>query len=273
MVERRDYQRYLRAASDARAVDAKSLRALNALLPAPPPAATLWTQGGMLVASALLPMGMWLFGKLDPLGVLLLFFAEGAVYALAVVARILFTAAPPATSEAPRVITALGYALWHGMVWSGLILLALALVAPKPEGMPFAAWLLGIATRFKIMAMWLPALNIALFLAQDVVRRSDYIDAYLERGPREIARNGYVYPMGLGFLIASALALGLFWTQTFGSSMSGLSDLIPASFLALWLIGWRTAMQLLNLTTPLWARRTADVVESVENSLQTARRN
>lgn len=263
-VEPRDYHRYLRAGAVVNQGDSRALRGLAALLPQPPPAATLWTQGGMLVASALLPLLMWVFGRLDPLEVVLLYLAEGTAYALAVLARILLTAAPPGSGEAARALTAAGYALWHGAVWGGLVLLTLYCTAPKPSTLAFADWLRGFVARFGADAMWLPALTTAAFLAQDVIRRSDYIDAYLELGPRETARYGYVYPMALTFLLVSAFFLQWMWQ---GDDLDAAHGVIPAAFLAAWLVGWRLLLQLLNLTMPLWALGMTRATERFEQAM------
>lgn len=269
MTEPRDYQHFLRAGAEVKPGERPvGLRTLAALLPAPPPAARLWTQGGLLLASALLPALLWLAGKLDPLDVILLYLAEGSCYALCVLARILFTAAP-SPGERPRLATALGYALWHGAVWGGLALAALACVSPKPAAVPFATWLTGFPDHFRAAAIWLPALATAMFLSLDVIRRSDYIDAYLELGPRETARYGYVYPMALAFLLVSALGLRVMLQ---GEALETSHGLIPPAFLALWLIGWRVALQLLNLTLPLWGRGMARFEDRFERAMTDAGR-
>lgn len=259
-IEPRDYFPFLRAADTERPADSQSMRSLMALLPTAPPAATLWTQGGMLIASALLPLGLWLLGRFDSIQVLLLYFAEGAVYSLAVTARVLFTAAQPPSGEASRVLTALRYLLWHTAVWSGLILLTLALVAPKLGGIPFPTWLVGFAARFKESGMWLSALVTGSFITQDVVRRSDYLDARLEKGPREIARYGYSYPWGLGLLLFPAIALHL---SAVGFEPKQGIAIISGAFLALWLIAWRTVLQLSGLLLPLWGRAIPSAMDEV----------
>ncbi|MBS0583193.1 MAG: hypothetical protein JSS42_08845 [Proteobacteria bacterium] len=270
-VEPRDYQRYLRASAGVDQGDSRALRGLAALLPQPPPNAALWAQAGMLLASAVLPLLMWGLGKLEPLDVILLYFAEGTCYALCVLVRIVVTAAPPGMGEAPRTVTAAGYALWHGAVWSALILIALYCMAAKPSALPMADWLGGFGARFGEGAMWLPVLSTAAFLVRDVVHRSDYIDAYLDLGPRQTARYGYIYPMALAFLLGSAFLLRWMWL---GEDLDATHGVVPAAFLAAWLIGWRLALQLLNLTTPLWARSMARATERFEQTItQQDRRN
>lgn len=245
------------------------MRSMVHLLPAPPPAATLWSQGGFLVANALLPLALWIFGRLDPLGVILLYLAEGSAYSLAVVARVLFTASAPSDpDERPRVVTALGYAIWHSVVWAGLAIGVLACVAPTPGSLSIGQWLLGMSLRFGERTMALPALATAAFIALDAVRRSDFIDAYLELGPRETARYGYGYPFALMFLLGSALLLRF---TVMGGDPDALDrgvPLIAPTFFAFWLIGWRVLMQLLNLTLPLWGRGLARFEGRFEQAMQ-----
>ena len=137
MVERRDYQAFLRATANEKA----SMRSVAALLPAAPPRATLWTQAGLLVASSLLPLALWVPGRLDATGVVLLYLLEGFIYGVAVGARVLFTAAAGGPHERPRALTALVYLLWHSLLWSALGLGTLALLAPDTGGTAFASWL------------------------------------------------------------------------------------------------------------------------------------
>jgi hypothetical protein len=265
MVQPRDYQSFLRAGASAQAAGRPiGMRSLATLLPAPPPAATLWSQGGLLVASALLPAGLWLLGKLDPLDVILLYLAEGTLYGLMVLARILFTARAPVAGERRRVATALAYLVWWGTVWGGLMFAALVCAAPKASGMPWVDWLGGLLAHFAAPAMWAPTSTIAVFLGVDVVRRSDYIDAYLELGARETARYGYVYPMALAFLLGSALVLRVMLQ---GESLDASTGLVPAAFLAPWMIGWRTLLQVSNLTLPRWGRGLARLEERIAQAV------
>ena len=81
MVEPRDYDQFLKAKPDG------PLGTSFGLLPQPPPAATLWTEAIALVTSALLPLGLWVGGWLDPLDVILLYLAAGTSYSLAIAAR------------------------------------------------------------------------------------------------------------------------------------------------------------------------------------------
>ncbi|MEO7323999.1 MAG: hypothetical protein ABIW82_04145 [Dokdonella sp.] len=265
MTDPRDYQPFLRASAGEKT----SLRSMVHLLPAPPPAATLWSRGGFLVANALLPLALWLFGRLDPLGVILLYLAEGTAYSVAVFARVLFTASAASDSdERPRAWTALGYAVWHSVVWGGLAIGALACVAPKPGSFPVTQWLLGMATRFDERSMALPALATALFIGLDALRRSDFIDAYLPLGPRETARYGFVYPFALIFLLGSALLIRF---TLMGGDLDALDrgvPLIAPTFFAFWLIGWRVLMQLLNLTLPRWGRGLARFEGRFEQAMQ-----
>ena len=168
MTEPRDYQPFLKAEPGRR------LKDTFALLPAPPSRATLWTQSSGLVASALLPLGLWVWGWLDPLDVALLYFAEGAFYCLAVAARILFTAAADDSSARPRAVTALIYLLRHGAIWSALVLVTLACIEPNAQGsMRISEWVGAILARFREPSMWLPAVVTAVALAQDAIRHSD----------------------------------------------------------------------------------------------------
>ncbi|MEO5560033.1 MAG: hypothetical protein ABIO49_09275 [Dokdonella sp.] len=272
MTDPRDYQPFLRASADEKS----SMRSMVHLLPVPPPAATLWSQGGFLVANALLPLALWLFGRLDPIDVILLYLVEGAAYSAAVIARILFTASAASDpDERPRVLTALGYAIWHSVVWAGLAIGVLACVAPKPGTLPIAQWLFAMATRLEERSMVLPALATAVFIGLDAVRRSDFIDAYLELGPRETARYGYGYPVALIFLLGSALLLRF---TVMGGDLDALDrgvPLIAPTFLAFWLVGWRVLMQLLNLTLPRWGRGLARFEGRFEQAMHppTQRRN
>jgi hypothetical protein len=265
MPDPRDYQRFLRASAGPKT----SMRSMVHLLPAPPPAATLWSQGGLLAASALLPLVLWMLGRLAPLDVVLLYLAEGASYGGAVVARVALTAAPPAgDDERPRLATAVFYAIRYGAVWSGLALVTLACIAPKPAATAIGEWLVELLMHFGDRTMWLPALATTAFLWLDVARRSDYIDAYLELGPRETARYGYVYPFALIFLLGSALASRLVVTGGELDSGGRGAPLMPPAFLAFWLIGWRTLMQLSNLTLPLWGRGLARFEGRFEQAMQ-----
>lgn len=253
MVERRDYQAFLRATANEKA----SMRSVAALLPAAPPRATLWTQAGLLVASSLLPLALWVPGRLDATGVVLLYLLEGFIYGVAVGARVLFTAAAGGPHERPRALTALVYLLWHSLLWSALGLGTLALLAPDTGGTAFAPWLRMLAAQFHHSALWMPAAATAFFLAQDVVQRSDYIDAYLEFGPREVARYGYTYPFAL---IALLLGASVLWFLLLGHQPESQPVGTPAmspTFFAAWLIAWRTGWALLNLTLPLWGRALA----------------
>ena len=270
MVEPRDYQKFLRESAAAQAsARAPGMRGLASLLPAPPPAATLWSQGGLLIASAVLPAFLWLLGKLDPLDVILLYLAEGTSYGLAVIARILLTAAPPTGGERPRAVTALSYAFWWGIVWGGLALAAVACVSPKAGGASMSEWLSSLLVRFGATPMWMAAAATTALLWLDVVRRSDYVDAYLELGPRTTAHYGYVYPMALAFLLGSALFLRIVLQ---GDSLDASHGLIPAAFLALWLIGWRVLLQLMNLTLPFWGRGLARFEHRFEREVTEAKR-
>jgi hypothetical protein len=265
MTDPRDYQPFLRASAGEKT----SMRSMVHLLPAPSPAATLWSQGGFLVANALLPLALWMFGRLDPLDVILLYVAEGTAYSVAVVARILFTASAASDpDERPRMVTALGYAIWHSVVWAGLAIATFACVAPKPALSPITSWLLDLSLRFLERPMWLAALATTVFIGLDAVRRSDFIDAYLELGPRETARYGYGYPFALIFLLASALLIRF---TVIGADLATIDrgvPLIAPAFLAFWLVGWRVLMQLLNLTLPLWGRGLARFEGRFERAMQ-----
>jgi hypothetical protein len=57
-----------------------------------------------------------------------------------------------------------------------------------------------------------------------------------------------------------------------GDSMDMIHGLIPTAFFALWLIGWRTVWQLLNLTLPLWGRGLARVEDRFERTMTETRR-
>jgi hypothetical protein len=269
MPDPRDYQRFLRASAGEKT----SMRSLVHLLPAPPPSATLWGQGGLLVASALLPLALWWVGRLQPLDVILLYLAEGTSYSLAVIARILFTASAPSNpDERPRIITAIGYAIRHSVVWGGLAIGALACVAPKPGTLAAGEWLRSMLMRFGDRSMWLPALATSVFLCLDVARRSDFIDAYLELGPRETARYGYTYAFALIFLLGTALVIRLIVTGGDLDDGGRGAPLVAPAFLAFWLLGWRVLMQLLNLTLPLWGRGMARFEDRFEKALQPGRR-
>jgi hypothetical protein len=253
MVERRDYQAFLRAS----AIEKTSMRKMMALLPAPPPRATLWTQAGLLVASSLLPLALWLPGRLDALGVILLYLVEGLSYGLAVGARVLFTAAPGGTRERPRTLTAIFYLVRHALLWSALGFGTLALLAPDTGGAAFESWLFTLALQLRLPSMWIAAAATAFFLAQDVMQRSDYIDAYLELGPREVARYGYTYPFALVSLVLGATVL---WFLLLGHQPEAQprgTPLMSPTFFAVWLIAWRMGMGLSNLTLPLWGRALA----------------
>ena len=261
VTEPRDYEPFLNAKPGGR------LSGTFALLPAPPPRATLWTQSSGLVASALLPLGLWVVGWLDPLDVVLLYFAEGAFYGLAVAGRILFTAAPDDSSARPRAMTTLIYLFWYGAIWSGLVLLTLFCVAPNAQDMPITEWVGTILARFRERSMWLPAVVTAVALAQDAAQRSDYIDAYLTKGPREVARYGYVYPMALTFLLVTAGALAAVFRGTEIDVGSGLPLIAPV-FFAAWLLGWRLVMQLLTITLPVWGRAMGRDADAIADSLE-----
>ncbi len=263
MTEPRDYQPFLRARPGRR------LKDTFALLPAPPPLATLWTQSSGFVASALLPLGLWAWGWLDPLDVVLLYFAEGTSYCLAVAARILFTAAPDDPSAPPRAMTALTYLVRHGAIWGGLVLLTLVCIAPSAQGMEIIEWAGTILARFRERSMWLPAVVTAAALAQDVALRSDYIDAYLVQGPREVARYGYTYPMALTFLLVTAGVLSVvFHGSELKSGYAPYEAPIAPAFFAAWLLGWRLVMQLLNLTLPIWGRAIGTDADAIADSLE-----
>jgi hypothetical protein len=251
MVERRDYQAFLRASANEKT----SMRSVAALLPAPPPRATLWTQIGLLVVSGFLPVMLWLPGRLDAVDVVLLYLIEGLAYGLAVFARVLFTAAPASNAdERPRVVTAIGYLLWHGVLWAALAWGTLALLAPGIERTIFEPWLRMLLSQLQLPSMWIPAALTAFFLAQDVVQRSDYIDAYLDFGPREVARYGYTYPFALIALLLTACALWFGVLNHGPDSTSRGVPLMSATFLALWLVCWRVGLKVLNLTLPIWGR-------------------
>ena len=115
--------------------------------------------------------------------------------------------------------------------------------------------------------MWLPAALAAFALAQDVARRSDYLDAYLERGPREVARYGYTYPMALAFLFATAELLSLPFARPTTFVFDAIPSIAPALFAA-WLAGWRLVLQLLNVTLPIWGRAMGRRVDALADSLQ-----
>ena len=115
--------------------------------------------------------------------------------------------------------------------------------------------------------MWLPAVVTAVALAQDATRRSDYIDAYLSRGPREVARYGYSYPMALTFLLVTAGAL----SAAFHGAEMKVGDRLPPiapAFFAAWLLGWRLVMLLLNLTLPIWGRAIGRDADAIADSLE-----
>jgi hypothetical protein len=260
VTEPRDYHSFLRAKPGGRLGD------VLALLPAPPPRATLWTQSSRLVGSALLPLGLWIGGWLDPIDVVLLYFAEGAFYCLTVAARILFTAAPGESRARPRVMTTLIYLLSHGAIWSALVLLTLACIAPNAHGMPITEWVGAVLARFRERSMWSPAVVTAVALAQDAARRSDYIDAYLTDGPHEVARYGYSYPMALTFLLVTAGVLSVAFRGADMKTGDEIPRIAPV-FFAAWLLGWRLVMQLLTLTLPIWGRATGRYFDAVADSL------
>lgn len=261
MTEPRDYHAFLKAKSGGRLGD------VLALLPEPPSRATLWTQSSRLVGSALLPFGLWVWGWLDAIDVVLLYFAEGASYCLVVAARILFTAAPGDSRARPRAMTALIYLLWHSAIWTALVLLTLACVAPNAQGLPLTEWVGAILARFRERSMWSPAVITAGALAQDAARRSDYIDAYLTAGPREVARYGYSYPMALTFTLVTAGVLSVAFRVLEMEAGNELPLIAPA-FFAAWLLGWSLVMQLLNLTLPIWGRAIGRRVDAVADSLR-----
>jgi hypothetical protein len=246
----RDYKRFLEAAAS----DKTSMRALQHLLPAPPPAARLWGQAALIVASSVVPLALWLAGRLEPVDVVLLYLAEGCAYGVAVIARVLFTAAAPAGGERPRVLTALRYAIHMALLWSGLALGLLECVAPKPDASSMHDWLAALLQRFTQTPMALAALSTTAFLLLDVVRRGDYIDAYLDFGPRETARYGFTYPFALIFLLGSALLIGVFVLHSDDAFTQRGAPLVAPAFFAFWLIGWRLFMQLSNLSLPIWGR-------------------
>lgn len=250
MPDPRDYQRFLKAAAS----DKTTMRGLQHLLPAPPPAARLWSQAALIVANSVVPLALWIAGRLEPVDVILLYLAEGCAYALAVIARVLLTAAPPVAHERPRAITALGYAIRMTLVWGGLGLALLECVAPKPEASSLHDWLAGLLHRFAQAPMTLAALGTSAFLLLDVVRRGDYIDAYLDFGPRETARYGFTYPFALIFMLGSALLVGVFVLRSDDAFVQHGTPLVAPVFFAFWLIGWRLFMQLCNLTLPVWGR-------------------
>ena len=261
MTEPREYQPFLQAKPGRRLSDT------FALLPAPQPRATLWTQSSGLVASALLPLGLWVVGRLDPLDVVLLYFAEGASYGLAVAARISFTAVSDDSTARPRAMTMLIYLFCHGAMWSALALLTLVCIAPNAQGMPIPEWVDAILARFRERSMWFPVVVTVAALAQDAAQRSDYIDAYLTKGPREVARYGYSYPMALTFLLVSAGALSAVFRGTEIEVGSGLPLIAPV-FFAAWLLGWRLVMQLLTLTLPVWGRAMGRDADAIADSLE-----
>jgi hypothetical protein len=248
--EPRDYQRFLKAAASDRA----TMRGLQHLLPAAPPAARLWSQAALIVASSIVPLALWIAGRLQPLDVILLYLAEGSAYAIAVVARVLWTAAPPAGNERARALSALGYAIHVAVLWAGLALGLLECVAPKPAAASMHDWLTALLQRFANAPMAVSALTTMAFLLLDVVRRGDYIDAYLDFGPRETARYGFTYPFALIFLLGGALLFGVFVLHTDDAFAQRGSPLVAPAFFAFWLIGWRLFMQLSNLTLPIWGR-------------------
>ena len=261
MTEPRDYDAFLKTKPGGRLSDN------FALLPPPPPRATLWTQSIGLVGSALLPVVMWLRGWLDPIDVVLLYFAEGAFYCLAVAGRILFTAAPGDAGARPGAMTALTYLFWHNAIWSGLVLVTLAILVPNARGMPITEWVGAILARFRERSMWSPAAITAFALAQDAARRSDYIDAYLTDGPRQVARYGYSYPMALTFFLVTAGVLSAASCSVELKDEDVIPHMAPA-FFAAWVLGWRLVMQLLNLTLPVWGRVIGRQVDAVADSLE-----
>ena len=230
------------------------MRGLQHLLPAPPPAARLWSQAALIVANSVVPLVLWIAGRLEPVDVILLYLAEGCAYALAVIARVLLTAAPPVAHERSRALTALGYAIHMAVLWGGLGLGLLECVAPKPEASSLHDWLAALLLRFAHKPMAVAALGTSAFLLLDVVRRGDYIDAYLDFGPRETARYGFTYPFALIFLLGSALLVGVFVLHSDDAFMQRGTPLVAPVFFAFWLIGWRLFMQLCNLTLPVWGR-------------------
>ena len=250
MPEPRDYQRFLQASASNKA----TMRGLQHLLPEPPPSARLWSQAGLIVASSGLPIVLWLLGRLQPLDVILLYLAEGTAYGVAVTARVLFTAAPPSGGERPRALTALGYAIHLAVVWGGLGLGLLECVAPKPTGASLHDWLAPLLQRFDHRSMAVAALATAAFLLLDVVRRGDYIDAYLAFGPRETARYGFTYPFALVFLLGGALLIAVFALHADDAFVQRGTPLVAPAFFAFWLVGWRLFLQLTNLTLPIWGR-------------------
>lgn len=250
MPEPRDYQRFLQASAS----NTTTMRGLAHLLPEPPPAARLWSQAGLIVASSVLPLALWFAGRLAPLDVILLYLAEGTAYGVAVIARVLFTASPPSAAERSRVLTALGYAIHLAVVWGGLGLGLLECVAPKPAGASLHDWLAPLLQRFDERSMAVAALTTTAFLLLDVVRRGDYIDAYLVFGPRETARYGFTYPFALVFLLGSALLVAVFALHADDAFAQRGTPLVAPTFFAFWLIGWRLLVQLANLTLPIWGR-------------------
>ncbi|WP_395684118.1 DUF6498-containing protein [Dokdonella sp.] len=250
MPDPRDYQRFLKAAAS----DKTTMRGLQHLLPAPPPAARLWSQAALIVASSVVPLVLWLAGRLAPVDVILLYLAEGCAYGLAVIARVLVTAAAPTDGKRPRVLTALRYAIHLALLWGGLGLGLLECIAPKPDASSMHDWLAALLLRFAQAPMALAALGTTAFLLLDVVRRGDYIDAYLDFGPRETARYGFTYPFALIFLLGSALLVGVFVLHTDDAFVQHGTPLVAPAFFAFWLIGWRLFMQLSNLTLPVWGR-------------------
>lgn len=246
----RDYQRFLKAAAS----DKASMRSLQHLLPAPPPAARLWSQAALIVASSVVPLLLWLGGRLAPIDVILLYLAEGCAYGLAVVARVLLTAAAPADGERPRALTALRFAIHLALLWGGLGLGLLECVAPKPEASSVEDWLSALLQRFAQAPMALAALGTTVFLLLDVVRRGDFIDAYLDFGPRATARYGFTYPFALIVLLGSALLVGVFVLHADDAFAQRGTPLVAPAFFAFWLIGWRLLMQLSNLALPIWGR-------------------
>jgi hypothetical protein len=260
----REYQPFLKAAVSKKT----AMRSLAHLLPAPPPAARLWSQAGLIVATSLLPLGLWLAGRLRPLDVIVLYLAEGSAYSVAIIARVLFTAAPPVANERLRILTALGYAIRIGVLWGGLALGLLECVAPKADAQSIHEWLAGLLLRLGEPALAVPAATTAAFLLLDVVRRADYIDAYLELGPRETARYGFAYPFALIFLLGSALLIGVFALHTDDAFAQHGMPLVAPVFFAFWLLGWRLLLQLSNLTLPWWGRGMAQFEGRFEQTMQ-----
>lgn len=246
----RDYQRFLKAAAS----DKTSMRGLQHLLPAPPPAARLWSQAALIVASSVVPLVLWLTDRLAPVDVILLYLAEGCAYAVAVILRVLFTASPAPAGERSRALTALRYAIHMALLWAGLGVGLLECVTPKPETSSMHDWLATLLQRFAQTPMAISALGTTAFLLLDVLRRGDYIDAYLDFGPRETARYGFTYPFALIFLLGSALLVGVFVLHTDDAFARHGTPLVAPVFFAFWLIGWRLFMQLCNLTLPIWGR-------------------